>query len=92
SLWVPLVSLRLPRPCGPRPPPTPAVPQRSSRRSLFVAAAARHQQLYRLAMTGAGIDRHLFCLYVASRYLGVRSAFLDHVSGGGGGGAMGGDG
>jgi hypothetical protein len=36
--------------------------------------------MYRLAMTGAGIDRHLFCLYVVSKYLGVSSPFLDKVS------------
>nr|XP_042702701.1 carnitine O-palmitoyltransferase 1, muscle isoform isoform X1 [Chrysemys picta bellii] len=37
------------------------------RRQLFQAAAEKHQHMYRLAMTGAGIDRHLFCLYVLSR-------------------------
>uniref|UniRef100_A0A8K9XCE6 carnitine O-palmitoyltransferase n=1 Tax=Oncorhynchus mykiss TaxID=8022 RepID=A0A8K9XCE6_ONCMY len=42
-------------------------------------AATRHQQLYRLAMTGGGIDRHLFCLYVVSKYLGEDSAFLKEV-------------
>lgn len=31
-------------------------------------------------MTGAGIDRHLFCLYVVSKYLGVSSPFLAEVS------------
>lgn len=36
--------------------------------------------MYRLAMTGAGIDRHLFCLYVVSKYLGVSSPFLAEVS------------
>uniref|UniRef100_A0A4W6G4G9 carnitine O-palmitoyltransferase n=1 Tax=Lates calcarifer TaxID=8187 RepID=A0A4W6G4G9_LATCA len=41
--------------------------------------AADHQLLYRLAMTGAGIDRHLFCLYVVSKYLGVESPFLKEV-------------
>ena len=30
-------------------------------------------------MTGQGIDRHLFCLYVVSRYLGVDSPFLKEV-------------
>uniref|UniRef100_A0A8C5EUD9 carnitine O-palmitoyltransferase n=1 Tax=Gouania willdenowi TaxID=441366 RepID=A0A8C5EUD9_GOUWI len=29
-------------------------------------AAEKHQNMYRLAMTGGGIDRHLFCLYVVS--------------------------
>uniref|UniRef100_A0A8C2U6S5 carnitine O-palmitoyltransferase n=1 Tax=Coturnix japonica TaxID=93934 RepID=A0A8C2U6S5_COTJA len=43
---------------------------------LFRLAATRHQHLYRLAMTGAGIDRHLFCLYVVSKYLSVDSPFL----------------
>uniref|UniRef100_A0A673AX59 carnitine O-palmitoyltransferase n=1 Tax=Sphaeramia orbicularis TaxID=375764 RepID=A0A673AX59_9TELE len=38
-----------------------------------------HQQLYRMAMTGAGIDRHLFCLYVVSKYLGEESPFLKEV-------------
>lgn len=31
-------------------------------------------------MTGAGIDRHLFCLYVVSKYLAVDSPFLKEVS------------
>ncbi|MBN3273918.1 CPT1A palmitoyltransferase, partial [Polyodon spathula] len=43
---------------------------------LFNLAAEKHQNLYRLAMTGEGIDRHLFCLYVVSKYLGVDSPFL----------------
>jgi len=38
-----------------------------------------HQNGYRLAMTGGGIDRHLFCLYVVSRYLGIDSPFLKEV-------------
>ncbi|KAM3863493.1 carnitine O-palmitoyltransferase 1, liver isoform [Diretmus argenteus] len=46
---------------------------------LFRLAAEKHQNLYRLAMTGAGIDRHLFCLYVVSKYLGVDSPFLKEV-------------
>uniref|UniRef100_A0A7N6FBW1 carnitine O-palmitoyltransferase n=1 Tax=Anabas testudineus TaxID=64144 RepID=A0A7N6FBW1_ANATE len=46
---------------------------------LFRAASEKHQLLYRLAMTGAGIDRHLFCLYVVSKYLGVESPFLKEV-------------
>ncbi|XP_015249773.1 PREDICTED: carnitine O-palmitoyltransferase 1, liver isoform-like isoform X2 [Cyprinodon variegatus] len=48
-------------------------------RRLFRAASDKHQQLYRMAMTGAGIDRHLFCLYVVSKYLGVESPFLKEV-------------
>ncbi|XP_025889491.1 carnitine O-palmitoyltransferase 1, muscle isoform-like, partial [Nothoprocta perdicaria] len=50
---------------------------RAERQRLFKLAAEKHQLMYRLAMTGAGIDRHLFCLYVVSRYLGVQSPFLD---------------
>ena len=42
-------------------------------------ASEKHQNLYRLAMTGSGIDRHLFCLYVVSKYLGVESPFLKEV-------------
>ncbi len=37
--------------------------------------------MYRDAMTGKGIDRHLFCLYVMSKYLGVESPFLGEVLG-----------
>ncbi|CAL8264510.1 unnamed protein product [Gadus morhua 'NCC'] len=48
-------------------------------RQLFRRAAEKHQNLYRLAMTGDGIDRHLFCLYVVSKYLGVDSPFLKEV-------------
>ncbi|GAA6078709.1 carnitine O-palmitoyltransferase 1, liver isoform isoform X1 [Tachysurus ichikawai] len=48
-------------------------------RHLFRSASEKHQMLYRLAMTGAGIDRHLFCLYVVSKYLGVESPFLKEV-------------
>uniref|UniRef100_H3CYN5 carnitine O-palmitoyltransferase n=1 Tax=Tetraodon nigroviridis TaxID=99883 RepID=H3CYN5_TETNG len=46
---------------------------------LLKKAAEKHQNLYRLAMTGQGIDRHLFCLYVVSKYLGEDSAFLKEV-------------
>uniref|UniRef100_A0A665UYQ4 carnitine O-palmitoyltransferase n=1 Tax=Echeneis naucrates TaxID=173247 RepID=A0A665UYQ4_ECHNA len=46
---------------------------------LLRAALEKHQQLYRLAMTGSGIDRHLFCLYVVSKYLRVDSPFLKEV-------------
>uniref|UniRef100_A0A2K6EEC8 Carnitine O-palmitoyltransferase 1, liver isoform n=1 Tax=Propithecus coquereli TaxID=379532 RepID=A0A2K6EEC8_PROCO len=46
---------------------------------LFKIASEKHQLLYRLAMTGSGVDRHLFCLYVVSKYLGVDSPFLKEV-------------
>ncbi|XP_078539011.1 carnitine O-palmitoyltransferase 1, liver isoform isoform X2 [Lissotriton helveticus] len=49
------------------------------RLKLFKIASEKHQHMYRLAMTGAGIDRHLFCLYVVSKYLGVDSPFLKEV-------------
>ncbi|XP_070788426.1 carnitine O-palmitoyltransferase 1, liver isoform isoform X1 [Pituophis catenifer annectens] len=52
---------------------------REKKRNLFKAAADNHQCLYRLAMTGSGIDRHLFCLYVVSKYLAVESPFLKEV-------------
>lgn len=48
-------------------------------RRLFRLASEKHQNLYRMAMTGAGIDRHLFCLYVVSKYLGSESPFLKEV-------------
>ena len=42
-------------------------------------AVERHALGYKLAMTGKGIDRHLFCLYVMSKYLKIESPFLDKV-------------
>lgn len=53
--------------------------QREERLKLLKQAAEKHQNMYRLAMTGQGIDRHLFCLYVVSKYLGEDSAFLKEV-------------
>uniref|UniRef100_A0A8C4EBK5 carnitine O-palmitoyltransferase n=1 Tax=Dicentrarchus labrax TaxID=13489 RepID=A0A8C4EBK5_DICLA len=52
---------------------------REERLMLLKQAAEKHQNMYRLAMTGQGIDRHLFCLYVVSKYLGEDSAFLKEV-------------
>ncbi|CAF0890566.1 unnamed protein product [Didymodactylos carnosus] len=46
---------------------------------LLRLACDYHQQQYRDAMSGKGIDRHLFCLYVVSKYLGVDSPFLQQV-------------
>lgn len=48
-------------------------------RRMFRTASEKHQHLSRMANTGAGIDRHLFCLYVVSKYLGVESPFLKEV-------------
>lgn len=53
--------------------------QNAERLALFRKAADKHQNMYRLAMTGSGIDRHLFCLYIVSKYLGVDSPFLEKV-------------
>ncbi|XP_053572256.1 carnitine O-palmitoyltransferase 1, muscle isoform [Bombina bombina] len=49
------------------------------RLALYRTAAECHQLMYRLAMTGQGIDRHLFCLYLMSQYVGTDSAFLKQV-------------
>ncbi|XP_026497542.1 carnitine O-palmitoyltransferase 1, liver isoform [Vanessa tameamea] len=46
---------------------------------LFVQASNRHQLGYQDAMAGRGIDRHLFCLYVVSKYLELESPFLQEV-------------
>lgn len=53
--------------------------QNEQRLVLFQTAAEKHQNMYRLAMTGAGIDRHLFCLYVVSKLLDIKSPFLNQV-------------
>ncbi|KAK7891452.1 hypothetical protein WMY93_023415 [Mugilogobius chulae] len=52
---------------------------KAQRLALFKIAADKHQNMYRLAMTGAGIDRHLFCLYIVSKYYGMNSPFLKQV-------------
>ncbi|KAG5898086.1 hypothetical protein JTB14_001790 [Gonioctena quinquepunctata] len=46
---------------------------------LLRTACERHQAGYQDAMCGRGIDRHLFCLYVISKYLEVDSPFLKEV-------------
>uniref|UniRef100_W8B1P8 Carnitine O-palmitoyltransferase 1, liver isoform n=3 Tax=Ceratitis capitata TaxID=7213 RepID=W8B1P8_CERCA len=46
---------------------------------LLQKACDRHQLGYQDAMCGRGIDRHLFCLYVVSKYLEVDSPFLNEV-------------
>jgi carnitine O-palmitoyltransferase 1 len=45
---------------------------------LLVEVCRDHQHRTRLAMTGKGIDRHLFVLYILSRGAGVESPFLEH--------------
>jgi len=47
--------------------------------ALFRAACDQHQKGYQDAMCGKGIDRHLFCLYVVSKYLELESPFLKTV-------------
>ncbi|XP_076363442.1 carnitine O-palmitoyltransferase 1, liver isoform-like isoform X2 [Tachypleus tridentatus] len=47
--------------------------------SLLRKACVRHQRGYQDTMCGKGIDRHLFCLYVVSKYLEVDSPFLKEV-------------
>ncbi|XP_029658757.1 carnitine O-palmitoyltransferase 1, liver isoform isoform X2 [Formica exsecta] len=46
---------------------------------LLSDAVTQHQKGYQDAMCGKGIDRHLFCLYVVSKYLEVDSPFLKEV-------------
>ena len=53
--------------------------QREEKIKLLNRATDQHQDSYKLAMTGGGIDRHLFCLYVVSKYLGIESPFLKEV-------------
>merc|ERR1712224_696266 len=45
------------------------------RKILLRKACERHQTGYQNAMTGRGVDRHLFALYVVSKYLNVESEF-----------------
>ncbi|GFO16152.1 carnitine o-palmitoyltransferase 1, liver isoform [Plakobranchus ocellatus] len=56
----------------------PARPREESR-DLLKAACERHAIMYKDAMNGKGIDRHLFALYVASRGMGVDCEFLKNV-------------
>ncbi|KAJ1359359.1 hypothetical protein KIN20_018063 [Parelaphostrongylus tenuis] len=49
------------------------------RLALLREACDNHQELYRDAMCGKGIDRHLFALYVIKRYLEEESPFFDRI-------------
>ncbi|ODN01838.1 Carnitine O-palmitoyltransferase 1, liver isoform [Orchesella cincta] len=51
----------------------------SEKHRLVKLAAEKHQQLYRDAMNGKGIDRHLFALYVCCKGLGYKSPFLEKI-------------
>lgn len=52
---------------------------KEERKRLLQKATDKHTLAYKLAMTGKGIDRHLFCLYVMSKYLKMESPFLAKV-------------
>lgn len=52
---------------------------REERLKLLRAAAEQHQCLYRDAMCGKGVDRHLFALYIVMRYLEESSPFFDKI-------------
>ncbi|XP_055934955.1 carnitine O-palmitoyltransferase 1, liver isoform-like isoform X2 [Argiope bruennichi] len=52
---------------------------KTTKRALLQRAAEKHQNLYRDAMNGKGIDRHLFALYVACKGLGYESEFLHKI-------------
>lgn len=46
---------------------------------LLRAAAETHVERYRRSMSGEGVDRHLFSLYVVSVWRGVKSEFLNEA-------------
>ncbi|XP_058136605.1 palmitoyl thioesterase CPT1C isoform X2 [Dasypus novemcinctus] len=47
--------------------------------ALLRVAVDKHQALLKAAMTGQGADRHLFALYIVSRFLRLQSPFLAQV-------------
>ncbi len=49
--------------------------------SLLCRAQDAHLLQVQDSMTGRGVDRHLFCLYVVSRYLEMDSPFLSSALG-----------
>lgn len=51
----------------------------AERREMLKIACNKHQQQYLDCMNGKGIDRHLFALFVISKYTGVRSPFVEAV-------------
>ena len=53
--------------------------QVDEKKALLIKATSDHVYGYKMAMTGQGIDRHLFCLYVMSKYLKIESPFLSKV-------------
>lgn len=51
----------------------------SQRLKLFREACDYHTSSIQNAMCGKGVDRHLFCLYIISRYLEAENDFLKEV-------------
>lgn len=51
----------------------------AERMRLLQVACEQHRVGYSDAMCGRGVDRHLFCLYVVSKYLEIESPFLNDV-------------
>ncbi|OQR67556.1 carnitine O-palmitoyltransferase 1 [Tropilaelaps mercedesae] len=49
------------------------------KRAILRVACEEHVRAYQRAMRGEGIDRHLFCLYLTSKYLELESPFLREV-------------
>ncbi|CAO2632765.1 Carnitine O-palmitoyltransferase 1, brain isoform [Lemmus lemmus] len=49
------------------------------RLALFRVAVDKHRALLKAAMSGQGTDRHLFALYIMSRFLHMPSPFLTQV-------------
>lgn len=52
---------------------------KEEKRNLLAKACATHSVNIRKAMAGEGVDRHLFCLYVVSKYLEIDSPFLNEI-------------
>uniref|UniRef100_A0A1I7XKU5 Carnitine O-palmitoyltransferase n=1 Tax=Heterorhabditis bacteriophora TaxID=37862 RepID=A0A1I7XKU5_HETBA len=47
--------------------------------ALLKTACEHHQNYYRNAMAGKGVDRHLFGMYIVAKYYQIASPFLDNV-------------
>ncbi|TKR69876.1 hypothetical protein L596_021969 [Steinernema carpocapsae] len=51
----------------------------TERLELLKKACDYHQDYYRHAMVGHGVDRHLFALYIVAKYLQIENPFLESV-------------
>ena len=49
----------------------PRTKSKDELKKLLQTSVKTHQELYKDCMSGSGIDRHLFCLYVLARYMKV---------------------